>query len=69
MTNSPCEHVCKIDTEIGRCSACHRTLHEISRWSSMSSQEQIAYMQTVIPKRREEHEARLLDKVREPSIT
>jgi len=35
----------------------------------MSSQEQIAYMQTVIPKRREEHEARLLDKVREPSIT
>ena len=35
----------------------------------MSSQEQIAYMQTVLPKRQEEHEARLLDKVREPSIT
>ncbi len=35
----------------------------------MSSQEQIAYMQTVIPKRREEHEARLLDKIRVPSIT
>ena len=66
---TPCLHVCKIDTEIGRCSGCHRTLHEIKQWSSMSEQEQIAYMQCVIPKRRMAHEARLLDKVREPSDT
>lgn len=69
MNATPCDHVCKIDTEIGRCSGCHRTLHEIGKWSSMSKQEQIAYMEVILPVRREEHEARLLDKVREPSIT
>jgi hypothetical protein len=41
---SPCINVCVIDKETGQCEGCHRTIHEIARWSSMTPAERRSIM-------------------------
>lgn len=55
---SPCILVCTIDTETGFCLGCARTLDEIARWSSMSTEERMAVLslladrhETIVEKR------------------
>ena len=37
---SPCVRECVIDAASGYCRGCHRTLHEISCWSTYTTAEQ-----------------------------
>ena len=39
MIDSPCVNVCRMDSEIGLCAGCLRTLDEIARWSIMQDGE------------------------------
>jgi len=42
MVRSPCVSVCEM--EDGVCTACNRTLEDITRWSSMSERERLERM-------------------------
>ena len=42
VIESPCILVCTIDPQTGFCLGCARTLDEIARWSSMSTEERMA---------------------------
>jgi len=44
MIQSPCIKVCTMDTAVGLCTGCGRTLDEIARWASMSDAERAAIM-------------------------
>lgn len=44
---SPCNSVCTIDSQTGRCAGCGRTLDEIARWSVMSDDEKRAICATL----------------------
>lgn len=58
---TPCINICRLDTEKDRCAACLRTTFEISRWSQMEPQERLAIVTQLIPVRRLEAEADLLN--------
>ena len=47
---SPCTGVCCLD-EQGLCEGCHRTSHEIARWSQMNDDERLRLMEEVLPAR------------------
>lgn len=63
---TPCQNICRLDTEKDRCSACYRTTFEISRWSQMEPQEQLALVTQVIPIRKLEAELELLSDSNDP---
>jgi hydroxymethylglutaryl-CoA lyase len=44
---SPCNSVCTIDPQTGRCAGCGRTLDQIARWSVMSDDEKRAVCATL----------------------
>ncbi len=48
---SPCNDVCRIDENSGRCLGCCRTLDEIARWSTMSDAHKRAVLDA-LPARR-----------------
>ncbi|MHB2170191.1 DUF1289 domain-containing protein [Alsobacter sp. R-9] len=50
ITESPCIHVCTIDSGSGLCIGCGRTLDEISRWAAMGAPERRAIMD-ILPAR------------------
>jgi uncharacterized protein len=41
---SPCNKVCVMDLDTGRCKGCYRALEEIGRWGSMTDAEREAVM-------------------------
>ena len=47
MIQSPCIKVCTMDTAVGLCTGCGRTLDEIARWASMSDAERAAIMRVL----------------------
>ena len=47
---TPCISVCQMDPRTNLCFGCGRTLPEIARWSSMTSEERLAIM-TQLPAR------------------
>jgi predicted Fe-S protein YdhL (DUF1289 family) len=49
---TPCIKVCQMDPVRGVCIGCCRTLDEIVRWSSMSSEEQESVMAELSSRRR-----------------
>lgn len=63
---TPCKNICILDTSKDRCSACYRTTFEISRWSQMEPQEQLALVTQVIPVRKLEAELELLSDSNDP---
>lgn len=48
---SPCTKVCRIDARTGWCEGCHRTLDEITAWSTMSDEAKSAVW-ALLPLRR-----------------
>lgn len=44
---SPCVGVCIIDEDTGLCEGCLRTLDEVARWSSASSEQRRAILEAV----------------------
>ncbi|MBM3396677.1 MAG: DUF1289 domain-containing protein [Betaproteobacteria bacterium] len=51
---SPCIKVCQIDNARGVCIGCLRTLQEIADWLEMSPKQQLATLQRVAERRRQE---------------
>jgi uncharacterized protein len=47
---TPCIDICTIDEANGLCKGCYRTIDEIARWASMSSEERRAIM-AILPER------------------
>nr|WP_290885549.1 DUF1289 domain-containing protein [Arenimonas sp.] len=47
---SPCVGICSLDAN-GLCEGCHRTSAEIARWSQMSDDERLQFMDVVLPRR------------------
>ena len=47
---TPCLDICTIDEANGLCKGCYRTIDEIARWASMSSEERSAIM-AILPER------------------
>jgi uncharacterized protein len=41
---TPCVNVCLLDSELGLCVGCGRTIDEIANWASMSDVERAAIM-------------------------
>lgn len=48
---SPCTRVCVMDADRRYCLGCRRTLDEITRWGSMSEEQQ-AEVLALLPRRR-----------------
>lgn len=49
---SPCIKICIMDAASGLCEGCARTLPEIARWGSMSSEERERIMRELANRRR-----------------
>ncbi len=47
MIKSPCISICKLDSESKICTACKRTLGEISKWSSLNDEEKIKIIESL----------------------
>jgi len=52
---TPCVNVCLLDSEVGMCVGCGRTIDEIANWASMTDIERRAIM-AVLPARLERFE-------------
>lgn len=52
MISSPCTKVCVIDAASGLCFGCGRTLGEIAKWGSLSDDERVAIMATLMERMR-----------------
>ena len=50
-TDSPCVTICKLDPLTQLCAGCYRTIEEIARWTSYSSEEKAA-IHSALPARR-----------------
>jgi predicted Fe-S protein YdhL (DUF1289 family) len=48
---TPCIKVCIVDGESGLCLGCHRTLHEVAAWASLTDGERAEVM-AQLPSRR-----------------
>jgi len=47
---SPCIGICSLD-DSGLCEGCHRSSAEIARWSQMSDDERLRFMEVLLPER------------------
>ena len=45
---TPCVNVCLLDSEIGLCVGCGRTIDEIANWASMTDGERRAIMASLL---------------------
>jgi predicted Fe-S protein YdhL (DUF1289 family) len=53
MISSPCTKVCVVDGPTGLCFGCGRTLPEIAKWGSLSEEQRLAIMATLVERMRE----------------